>query len=118
MTQNNRDFTAKECQAVMKYLFLEESSNHDMSVTFSDKHPCHSIVKNWVAGFRTDEDPSGKPTQVTMPENVNAIRSMVLDNRRLSTTKIAETMVISRERERERERERADYIIHKILDMR
>jgi hypothetical protein len=85
-----------------------------MSVTFGDKHSCHSIAKNWVAGFRADEDPSGKPTQVTIPENVNAIRSMIMDNRRISTTKIAETMVISQERERER----VDSIIHKILDMK
>jgi hypothetical protein len=40
----------------MKYLFLKGNSvkkNYDMSVTLRDKHPSYSIVKNWVARFRT-----------------------------------------------------------------
>jgi hypothetical protein len=49
-------------------------------------------------------------TQVTIPENVDAVHSMILDNQRISTKKIAETLVISRER--------IGCIIHEILDMR
>jgi hypothetical protein len=42
-----------------------------------------------------NEERSGRPTQVTIPENVDAIHFMILDNRRISAKKIAGTMVIS-----------------------
>jgi transposase len=56
MAQNNGNFTAKECQAVMKYLFLKGNSAkriYDMLVTSGDKCLSYSTVKNWVAWFRT-----------------------------------------------------------------
>jgi hypothetical protein len=56
MAQNNRDYTAKEWQAVMKYLFLIGNSAKkiydDMSVTLGDKRPSYSTMKNWV-GLKT-----------------------------------------------------------------
>jgi transposase len=87
-----------------------------MSVTLHDKRPSYSTVKNWVVRFRTehlstkDEERSGRPTQVTIPENVVTVHSMILDDRKISAKKIAETLMISRER--------VGYIIHEILDMR
>jgi transposase len=87
-----------------------------MSVTLGVKRPSCSTVKNCVARFRTghlstyDEERSGRPTQVTIPENMDAIHSMLLDDRRISTKKTSETLAISRER--------VGYIIHEILDMR
>jgi transposase len=87
--QNNGDFTAKEWRAVMKYLFLKENSAKkiydDMSVTLGDKRPAYSTVKNWVARFRTghlsteDKERSGRP-QVSIPVNMDAIHSMILDD--------------------------------------
>jgi hypothetical protein len=57
MAQSSGHFTAKECQAVMKYLFIRRNSTkkiyNDMSVTLGDKCPSYFIVMNWVAGFRT-----------------------------------------------------------------
>jgi transposase len=73
-------------------------------------------VKNWFARFRTGhlstegKERSGRPTQVTVPENVDAIHSIIMDDRQIFTQKIAETLAISRER--------VGYIIHEILDMR
>jgi hypothetical protein len=61
-----------------------------MSVTLGDKRPSYSTVKNWVARFRRgnlktkDEELSGRPTQVTIPVNVETIHSMILDDRRIS----------------------------------
>jgi hypothetical protein len=46
-----------------------------------------------------DREHSGRPTQVTIPENMDAIHSIILDNRRIS-------------------QERVNYIIHKIFYMR
>jgi histone-lysine N-methyltransferase SETMAR len=87
-----------------------------MSVTSGDKRPSYSTVKNWVARFRTlhlsteYEERSRIPTQVTIPENVDATHFMILDDQRVSTKKIANTLAISRQR--------VGYIIQKILDMR
>jgi transposase len=118
--QNNGDFAAKEWRVVMKYLLLKGNSaeriNVHVSVTLRDKRPSYSTVKNWVAGFRTRhfstecEERSRRPTQVTIPENLDAIHSMILNGRRISAKKIAETLTISRER--------VGYTIHEILDMR
>jgi hypothetical protein len=47
---------------------------------------------------------------VTIPENVDAIHSVILDDRRISAKKLVETLAISRER--------VGYISHEILDMR
>jgi transposase len=87
----------------------------DMSVTLGDKRPSYSTVKNWVARFRTghlstEDERSRRTTQETVPENVDAIHSMIMDNRRISTKEIAETVMISRER--------VGSIIHESLDMR
>jgi transposase len=69
-----------------------------MSVTLGDKHPSYSTIKNWVARFRTghfntsDEEHSGRPTQVAIPENVDAIHTMILNDRSISGKKMAETL--------------------------
>jgi hypothetical protein len=47
---------------------------------------------------------------VKIPENMDAIHFIILDNRRISVKRIAETLPISQER--------VDYIIHKIFYMR
>jgi hypothetical protein len=49
-----------------------------MSVTLGNKQPSYSTVKNWIAGVRTghvsteDEECSWRPTQVKLPENIDA----------------------------------------------
>jgi hypothetical protein len=70
----------------MKYLFLKGNSAkkiYDMSVTLGNKYPSYSTVKNCVARFRrghlsTENESFGRPTQVTILENVDAIHSMIL----------------------------------------
>jgi transposase len=65
---------------------LGQNNYNDMSVTLRDKRPSYSTIKNWVAGFRTghlsteNEQRSGRPTQATIPENVDAIHSTILDD--------------------------------------
>jgi hypothetical protein len=103
----------------MKYLFLKGNSAKiiydDMSVTLGDKCPSYPTVKNWVTWFRTghfsteDEERSVRPTQVTIPENVDVIHFMILDDG-ISAKKIAGTVAISRGR--------VGCVIHEILDMR
>jgi predicted HTH transcriptional regulator len=87
-----------------------------MSVKLGDKQPSYPTVKNRVARFRIgylsyeEKECSGRPTKVTIPENMHTIHSMILANCRISTKRIAETLAISRER--------VAYIIHEILEMR
>jgi hypothetical protein len=93
MAQNNKDFTEKECQAAMKYLFQKRNLAKKKLVTLGDKLPFYSTVKKWVARFGTghlstdDEKHSATPTQVTFSENVDVIHSMILDDQRISTKK-------------------------------
>jgi hypothetical protein len=50
MVQKNRDFTAKECRVVMKYLLLKGNSTKRftmMLITSGDKCPSYSTVMNW-----------------------------------------------------------------------
>jgi transposase len=71
-----------------------------MSVTLCDKRLSYSTVKNWVVRFRRghlsteDEESPGRPTQVTIPENLDAIHSMILDDRKISTKKIGQIPAI------------------------
>jgi hypothetical protein len=84
----------------------------DMSATLCDKCPSYSTVKNCVAVYGAghlsseDEEGSGRPTQVTIPENMDTIHSMILDDRRVYAEKIAGTQAMSRER--------VGYIIHEM----
>jgi transposase len=108
MEQNNVYFTAKVRLEVRKYLSLKGNSAKniydDMLVTLGDKSFSYSTVKNWVARFTTghlrtkDEERSGRPTQVTIPGNVDSIHSMILDDRKISAKNIliAQTLAISR----------------------
>jgi hypothetical protein len=54
--------------------------------TLGGKHSFYSTVKNWVVRFGTVhlntvyEECSGRPYQVTIPKNVDAIHSMMLDD--------------------------------------
>jgi hypothetical protein len=70
---------------------------YDILATLGDKHLFFSTVRNWVSGFRTgyfsteSEEYSGRPTQVTIPENMDVLYSTIPDNRRISF----KTIVIS-----------------------
>jgi transposase len=74
-----------------EYISLKGNSakKYHMSVTLGYKRIPYSTVKNWVARFRMghlnneDEESSGRPTQVTIPENVDAIRFLILNDRKI-----------------------------------
>lgn len=64
----------------------------------------HATVKNWVAEFKRgrtsvqDEARSGRPKSATTPEMVSKVHDMVLADRRLKLSEIADTTGISKER--------------------
>jgi hypothetical protein len=118
MAQNNGYFTAEEWWVVIKYVpkgNCAKENYHDMTVTLGDICPSYSLVKKWVARFRkrhlkTEDEHSGKPTQVTVPENVNAFYSMILDDQINSLQIWQRPLMISWER--------VGAVIHDMLDMR
>jgi hypothetical protein len=68
--------------------------------TLCDKRPFHCTAKNWLARFRTghlstEGECSGRLSQVTISENLDAVHSMTLEDQRISAKKMAETLVIS-----------------------
>jgi hypothetical protein len=66
----------------MNILFLKEKKF--ISVTLGEKSPSYLTIKNWVAWFKTghfgieDEDHPGRPSVVTVPQNVDAMHYMIL----------------------------------------
>ena len=64
----------------------------------------HAAVKNWVAEFKRgrtsvhDEYRSGRPKSVTTPEMISKVHEMILQNRRLKLSEIANSVSISKER--------------------
>jgi hypothetical protein len=55
LEQSYGDFTVTECQAVMKYLYLNGTSDkkiYGISVTLHDECPSYSKVKKWDAGLK------------------------------------------------------------------
>jgi hypothetical protein len=70
----------------------------DMFAILHDKSLSFSTVKNWVSRFKIlsteDEKRSGRPTQVTIPGNVAASHSTILDVQIITSKKLADTLVI------------------------
>jgi hypothetical protein len=72
--------------------------------------PLHWVARFKTGHFRTeDEDREGRPLAVTVPENVNTVHSMILADRRISATKIAQTLEISLQH--------VGFIVHDMLEM-
>jgi transposase len=76
----------------------------DMVKTLGDQCPSYATIKNWFAEFKRgrsdvkDEHRSGRPISVTTPGDIDSVHDMILENRRIGLTRIAETLHISYER--------------------
>ena len=90
---------------MIKYLCLKQMSpkdiDEDMQKTLQDSAPSYSTVKLWCSEFKrgrrsTDDDPrSGRPSDATSPEIVEAVESTVMEDRRVTTRHLALTHGIS-----------------------
>ena len=76
----------------------------------------YATVKNWMVQFKRgdfstcDAPRPGRPKTVTIPQIIDQIHELILEDRRISAKTIAVQLGISRER--------VGYIIHEDLDMR
>lgn len=97
-----------EIRAVIKYQFLKGLKPldiiDDFKKTLGDSAPANATVYNWYKEFKfgrtsTSDGPrSGRPMEVTVPENIEKIQHMVLNDRKLKLTDIAEAIGMSKER--------------------
>lgn len=97
-----------EFRVVIKHYYLKKKTAKETKEKL-DKHygksaPSDYMVKYWFAEFKrgrtntSDEQRSGRPIEVTTPENIQKIHRMVLNDRKLKLREIAELMHISYER--------------------
>jgi transposase len=69
---------------------------------YGDSSPSFSTIKKWAAEFKCgrtnlEDDPcEGRPKSATIPEIIEQVHLMVLDDRRMKVCKIAETIGISK----------------------
>ena len=83
--------------------------------TLGEHAPSYATVKNWVNQFKRDfsacDAPRpGRPKTMTIPEIIDQIHELILEDRQISAKSITQQLGISRER--------VGSIIHEDLDMR
>lgn len=108
-----------EKRAVIKYFYIKgltpSEIKKEMDDTLKDSSPSYTTVKRWVSEFKKgrtstkDEPRPGRPVEVTTPEMTEKIHKIVLEDRRLKLSEIAEAVNISKER--------AGNILNNILGM-
>ena len=87
-----------------------------LTETLGEQTPSYATVKNWVAQFKRgdfstcDAPRPARPKTVIIPEIIDQIHELSLEDRRLSAKSIDEQLGISRER--------VGSVIHEDLDMR
>lgn len=94
-----------EIRAVIKYQYLKglkpQEIIADFQNTLGTSAPSNATVYNWYNEFKRgrtstqDAERSGRPVEVTTPENIQKIHRMVLNDRKLKLNEIAETMRMS-----------------------
>jgi len=108
------------CRAVIKFFVKEGLTPNEIHSKFikvyGDSSPSFATIKKWAAEFKRgrtslEDDPrEGCPKSVTIPEIIEQVHDMVLDDRQMKVREIAETVGISKEC--------VGYILHEELDMK
>ena len=116
MTEENQKL---KYHAVIEFLTLEKITPQEihrrMLNVYHEDSPSYATVKRWASechrGRRSlEDDPrSGRPVDATSDENVNAVESMIKDDRRVTVREIAHTLGVGLAT--------VDRIIHEHLSM-
>jgi len=110
MSGDSRNFNNIETRAVIKFYFFflkgktPKEIHAILTETLGEYAPSYATVKNWVAqckrgDFSTcDASRPGQSKTVTIPEIIEQIHELILEDGRISAKSIAEQLSISRER--------------------
>lgn len=83
---------------------------------YPDSAPSRQMVEKWIADFKrgrattSDAERSGRPKEAVTSENIRKIHKIILNNRKVKLSEIADTLKISTER--------VHHIVHEYLGMR
>jgi len=120
MSGDSRDFNNMETRAVFKVFFMQGKAPKEihaiLTETLGEHTPSYATIKNWVTQFKRgnfstcDAPCPGRPKTVTIPEIIDQINELFLEDRWISAKSLAEQLGISREW--------FGSIIHEDLDMR
>ncbi|GFW23712.1 uncharacterized protein FLJ37770 [Trichonephila clavipes] len=109
-----------EYSAVIKFFVLDGLSHEEVHPkvikVYGDYFPQVSTIKKRVSEFKRgltsleDDSGEGRPKAATTPENIEKMHDIVLEDRRVQGSEIAEAVGISEEKVRN--------ILHKELGMR
>jgi len=114
-----RDFNNIKMWAVIKFFFLQGKVPKQIHVilkeTLGEHAPSYATVKNWVSQFTCDFSTCDAPhfgwhKTMTIPEFIDQIYQLMLEDCQISVKLVAEQLGITRER--------VGSIIHEDLDMR
>lgn len=108
-----------ENRAIIQYLLKKQMSANeiyeDMRRTLNNDGPSYATVCRWINEFKRgrtsipDEYRSGRPKTATTPEIIDKVRGIILNDRRLKLSEVAEMLDISKER--------VHFILTEELDM-
>jgi len=100
MSGDPRDFNNIETRSVIKFFFLHGKAPKDIHAilreTLGAHAPSYATVKNWVAQFKRGDfsirvtPRPGRPKTVTIPEIIDQIHELILEDRRISAKSISE----------------------------
>ena len=94
-----------EHRSVIKFLTLEGEQPQQildrMKIVYEDECPSYSTVKKWCAEFKRgrksigDDPRTGRPVEGPTPENIEAVRVLVEEDRRVKIRQIAQSVGVS-----------------------
>jgi len=95
MSGDARDFNNMKTRAIIKFFFLQGKAPKEIHVilteTLGEHAPSYATVKNWVAQFKRGNFSTcvasrlGLPKTVTIPDIIDQLHELILENRRISS---------------------------------
>ncbi|XP_045451229.1 protein GVQW3-like [Melitaea cinxia] len=107
MSESSLHLTKFEHRAVIKFLVKKGKTAKEIfeetSSVYGESGPSSATVKRWTRLFQqgkeTLEDPrSGRPNTAVTDENIEKVKKIVLDDRRITWWQIAEELGFNKER--------------------
>lgn len=99
------ELTREHFRAMIYYDFRRGLSQHQcidqLTLTFGDEAPSKSTVYHWFSGFNrgrrslTDEFKEGRPKTVVVPENIEAVREVITQDRHVTYREIGASLGLS-----------------------